>query len=486
MVRLLRALALLATCVLTPSGSQAAAPSAADDAGVSVSLRLEVAKDDKGELAPVELGDAVTAVFEIHAPVEAKVFPPSPPNFGAAFRRLTSKATVTRKQEADGRVTERHAWSLLAVRVGPERVPAFEVPWSRPDGSSGAIETERVRLRVRPRLANEQDPRLGAMPAPVSVITTDWALIWSLALLGSAALAALFTIVGVFVYRNRIIALKPVAPPPPANVAALARLEEALSSQELASEERYAAVVDVLRWYLGERFGFDGLETTTVEMRRALDDADLGAVSVYEIAEMLEEADLVKFARMVPGDGQSQSKAEFVRRVVEETWREPEPREEEDEVTRLEPASVHERSIAGAIDVGFASLVGVVTATSAWRIVGVQWAWLGLVAYAVVVLARDVGRWTSPGRLSQALIVVDRGELQRPAALGQKIGRNLLLALPPGALIEALMMRYHPLHIRVGDVASNTEVVRQPTESQRHDEVAPSPPAQRVDVGGAA
>ncbi len=474
--------------VLTLSGrATAGEPAAAAGDRVTASMTLTLPTDTAGKPRAVQLGDQVVATFEIQAPADAKVFPPSPPNFGAAFKRTSKKASITRSPERAGRATEVHSWTLLVVRVGPERLPRFEVTYRLADGTSGSVMTDLIRLRVRPRLANEQDPRLGGLPATVPVVTTHWALIWGLTLLGSALLAALLTLVGIYVYRNRIIALKPKEPPLPANRAALERLDALLNS-ELDPAARYAAVVDVLRWYLGERYGFDGLETTTVEMRRHLGGADLGDLSVHEISQVLEETDLVKFARMTPGDGEARSKAEMVRRAVEVTWKEPDPDDTEEDMVRLEPASVRERAVAGAVDFGIAFLAGGLTATTVWRLWGGEHAWIGLVVYGLLMLLRDLGLVTSPGKLAQALLVVTRDELQTPATAGQRVGRNVLLALPLGALIEALMLLYHPLHLRIGEVWSRTEVVRRPSESLRHDSAALDGPARgpRPAVAGGA
>lgn len=450
-----------------PSGAPATAAPTGPPVDVSVTLVLELPKDASGKVLPLKLGDQVVASFVVEAPANVRVFPPSPPNFGATYRRLARIATVTDLPTAAGRKKEQHSWQLLVVRRGAKRLNSFEVPWRHVDGRTGSVQTNVIRSRIRGRLSNEQDPKLGKAPAPAPVVATNWALIWGLALLGSALLAGLLTFLGLVVYRKRLIALQPTPPPQPANVAALEKLDEAMAST-LKPADRYAEIIDVLRWYLGERYGFDGLETTTKEMRRALDGADLGDFSPYQITEQLEDADLVKFARMSPGEGESQGKANFVRDLVEKTWQAPEPDTDEDMVAALESASVRERLIAGAVDLGVAGLVGLLVSLSAWRIWGGSTAWLGLVAYAGLVLLRDVGVVTSPGKLSQALLVVRRSPVQGPANLGQRIGRNILLALPLGALVEALMLLYHPLNVRIGEVWSNTEVVRQPTLNERH------------------
>ena len=74
----------------------------------------------------------------------------------------------------------------------------------------------------------------------------------------------------------------------------------------LAKEARYAEhydrVSDAVRKYLGGRYGFDGLETTTREMTAILKRVEPPVYELPVILGFLEECDLVKFARFTPSD----------------------------------------------------------------------------------------------------------------------------------------------------------------------------------------
>jgi len=100
----------------------------------------------------------------------------------------------------------------------------------------------------------------------------------------------------------------PPAPPPrpPWEVAleALHDLRHAGLTKEGRFAEHFDRVSDVIRRYLGDRYGFDGLESTTREAITAL-----RAVSPYinelgEIETVLRDADLVKFARLTPSESE--------------------------------------------------------------------------------------------------------------------------------------------------------------------------------------
>jgi len=59
-------------------------------------------------------------------------------------------------------------------------------------------------------------------------------------------------------------------------------------------------VNDAVRQYLGARFGFDGLESTTGETLKALKRAPHFGLPLPEVAAFLQDCDLVKFADMTP------------------------------------------------------------------------------------------------------------------------------------------------------------------------------------------
>jgi hypothetical protein len=99
---------------------------------------------------------------------------------------------------------------------------------------------------------------------------------------------------------------KPVPPPPPPRVpweVAFERLHETRHAG-LLEMQRFAdffdRVNDALREYLGARFGFDGLESTTDETLAALRRLPQFGLPMPEVAGFLQQCDLVKFATWTP------------------------------------------------------------------------------------------------------------------------------------------------------------------------------------------
>ncbi|HEY8040912.1 MAG TPA: hypothetical protein VIF15_14000 [Polyangiaceae bacterium] len=99
---------------------------------------------------------------------------------------------------------------------------------------------------------------------------------------------------------------KPVPPPPPPRPpweVALERLDEVRHAGLLETQrfsEFFDRANDAVREYLGARFGFDGLESTTDETMAALRRAPHFGLPLPEVAAFLQECDLVKFADVTP------------------------------------------------------------------------------------------------------------------------------------------------------------------------------------------
>ncbi|HEX4446800.1 MAG TPA: hypothetical protein VH044_08695 [Polyangiaceae bacterium] len=99
---------------------------------------------------------------------------------------------------------------------------------------------------------------------------------------------------------------RPVPPPPPPRVPwelAFERLHETRHAGLLEMQrfsDFFDRVNDAVREYLGARFGFDGLESTTDETLAALRRAPHFGLPLPEVAGFLQQCDLVKFATLTP------------------------------------------------------------------------------------------------------------------------------------------------------------------------------------------
>ena len=115
--------------------------------------------------------------------------------------------------------------------------------------------------------------------------------------------AALAWVVVRYVSNKPIIRIVKIKPKMPAHVVALGALESIKNDKTRytadSSKEFYTAVTDALRVYMHERFSFNATEMTTDEIVAALL-AIKDKESIAELRELLQTADLVKFAKFNP------------------------------------------------------------------------------------------------------------------------------------------------------------------------------------------
>ena len=445
---------------LDPNDSAAPAPDAktdtkSDTATDPVTVQVRLVPD--GEL---KLGDVLQLEVTAISPANAHVYGPYHPALGSF--QVTEVLPATVKVEADRR-TETWRFKVIILRLGVEKLPPIEVPYELADGTKGQVATPILRVRVQGRLENEQDPAPGALPEPLPVITTNWALIWILSIGGALVFAALITFFVLKALEARFRALAPPPPPRPAIDVALERLAaiDQQPASELDGAERLAATIDALRVYLDGRYHIDAPEMTTRELLGALDEVDLKTIQKSEIATLLEDTDLVKFARLMPGESDARATSPIVRRIVTETW-EP-PKVVIEEIMRREPASLKQRYYAAAIDVGLALVLGGLL-VSALVVAGANMALAGLAIPLVglALMLRDVGG-QSPGKLmlgTRIVVRLDADGHQDPSNAAERVKRNALLLVWPITLpLEALVLNAHPLRLRLGDLWAETEVV---------------------------
>ncbi|MCC6623822.1 MAG: RDD family protein [Deltaproteobacteria bacterium] len=423
---------------------------------VTVSARLVAA--DGQPVTSLKLSTPEVLEITATAPQGATVFGPFRPALGS-FEVIEPRPGSV-KPDGDKRV-ETWRFLVLPLRLGVEKVPAIEIPDRLADGTQGVVSTPILRVRVQGFLDNEQDPAPGAAPAPVDVIARNWALIWALSIGGALVLAALVTLFVLKALDARFRALAPTPPPRPANEVALERLDalDRTPAAELDGAQRLAATIDVLRGYLQGRYQIDAPEMTTRELMAALDGVDLKGVSKLEVGQLLEDTDLVKFARIVPKEDEARAVSPVVRKIVVDTW-EP-PKVEVEEIVRLEPASLRQRVYAAGVDVGLGLalsglFVGLLLVTGA----GLAWAGLVIPIVGLVLALRDAGG-RSLGKALLGTSVVERSKRQPPSSARQRMKRNALLFVWPLTLpLEALVLRKHPLGLRLGDLWADTEIVR--------------------------
>ncbi len=184
-------------------------------------------------------------------------------------------------------------------------LPPVPIAVSRASGEIATVCTRPHSITVEDPTASTPEARPRNNP-PARVQREEWTSLKH-ALLYLAAGLVLGAIFAYFL-RRYLRRPRPVPPPPPPRPPweiALERLDE-VRHAGLLEVQRYSEyfdrVSDAVRSYLGARYDFDGLESTSDEILAALRRARIGSPALpYEvISAFLGDCDLVKFARATP------------------------------------------------------------------------------------------------------------------------------------------------------------------------------------------
>jgi hypothetical protein len=265
-------------------------------------------------------GDLLTYVIEATVPEGDDVTVPT--QGFAPFEVLDTRARVQRASA--GRSTFHLEVDLLALEPGEHRLGPVRLRLVTGDGFVGGIELPAETIRVGSVLANEPNAEPKGPPPPVPVMERNPIPYIVGALLAAMLVGALAAWLIARWIRRRP---KPVVPPPPPRPAweiALERLAKLRREREAMFTEGRGVewidgVSDALRAYLGHRYGFDGLESTTDEVVRALRGKRLRGIAAPEIEAVLAECDLVKFAKAPVDRERGDALLDEIERIVRRT-----------------------------------------------------------------------------------------------------------------------------------------------------------------------
>jgi len=245
-------------------------------------------------------GDVLTLTIKVTG--KAGIDVAVPEQSFAPFELINRKAT---SQTNDSTQQLNFQLELLALESGTHKVPGVTLRVVGPNGELGDVQTEPQTVTVASPLANEPNAKPKPESKPVVVMQDDYTLAFILGGLLAAALVAVATLLVSRWFKRRPRSLPPPPPPrPPWEIAVeklllLEREKEVLFEADRGAEF-ITQVGDALRDYLGRRYGFDGLESTTDEVVRTLERMRPHKLSLSGVSLLLEQCDLVKFARAAP------------------------------------------------------------------------------------------------------------------------------------------------------------------------------------------
>ncbi|MCG3176784.1 MAG: hypothetical protein MOGMAGMI_01748 [Candidatus Omnitrophica bacterium] len=210
---------------------------------------------------------------------------------------LKGVRTVPAGSGADGAVTERVEIVLTIFETGEHVLPPLPISVRPASGESSVTMTPERKITVQ-SILTPKDKTLRPIKGPATLGLRTL-------LLTLAALAAAVLIAGLIA----AVVLRPRKPRPdpelllPADERArreLSRLRQASHLAQGRFREHYSGLADIARRFLERRYGVDVMERTTGEILRSEPVASLEAETRSALRELLDAADLVKFARATP------------------------------------------------------------------------------------------------------------------------------------------------------------------------------------------
>jgi hypothetical protein len=238
---------------------------------------------------------------------------------GGAGPKIETKATGERAT-----TTLRIPFVALPKEPGRQELtlPPVPIAIARASGAVITVCTTPHTIVVEDPTANTPQAKPKPNPEPRRQLE-EWtaakhAAIGGLAALVLGALAAWL----IARYLRRPRKTPPPSPPRPPWEVALEELFD-IRNAGLIRQERYQAHFDrvshTVRRYLGDRYGFDGLESTTREMLEALREVEPAIPVLEDIEAFLQHADLDKFAKVTPTEAECDHAHERGEQIVRRT-----------------------------------------------------------------------------------------------------------------------------------------------------------------------
>lgn len=271
------------------------------------------------------VGDLFNYTLQLtHDPAERYLVPAEP-----AFKPFDVRGRDFYKRTLeDGRVEETFVFRIAVYKVGAYRTPPIDIPFVTRDGRTLRAVAQELDITIESVLpAGPELPPLKDVKAPMHLVVRDWRLLWLAGILGALGLLALFAWLA-YRYGKKIAAReRPAPPPPPPRPAHLIAYEKlavvTLPTTDGELRTFYESVSNIVREYCGNRYGFLALDMTTGEILKMVKPISAGGrapgLHLMELQSFLSDADLVKFAKFVPGSNEPQDYLATGRRIVDAT-----------------------------------------------------------------------------------------------------------------------------------------------------------------------
>ena len=290
------------------------AHAANDDSEISVKAEINRAE--------ITIGDPVEYTVQIRHGAKVKILSQVPPPPEDLFK-IKKVEDINRK---DGRqAVEGRKFILTAFRLGDFVLDPVRIEYRTGDAPPKSLETSKIYITVKSVAKGEEKKDIRGIKSTLALIQK---LGWGIAVpIGLALLGIAF-----FLYRkyrkNPELFFKPAEPPLTPEEEALNSLNRLFDSDFMRRgkiKEYYLKLSSILRVYFEKRFHVLAVESTTYEILLELSKKEVERGLLEKIREVLEWADLAKFAKWVPEPAQVILINQKAKQIIEAAKPVPEP-----------------------------------------------------------------------------------------------------------------------------------------------------------------
>ena len=225
--------------------------------------------------------------------------------------------------EQEGQIVEKIDYLISTFDTGEYIIPAINIQYRLPkDSLIHSIKTEPISIMVE-SLNPDEEGEIRDIKAPLAP-DADYT---RLVMIGGLILLLLLLAIFGFVYIKRRREGKSLfpqraEPPRPAHLVAVEALDNLMARDLLEQnkvKEFYIELSEIVRTYINGRYFIDALEMTTMELIEQMKIENIDHDPVEKNQEILELADLVKFAKYKPLEKVSLRAVKMAREMIEIT-----------------------------------------------------------------------------------------------------------------------------------------------------------------------
>jgi len=249
------------------------------------------------------LGDQIKLLIVVEQPAGTKIeFPQLPDSIQKV--EILSKSKIDTSKLDGTRLQLKQTYLITCFDSGSNYIPSFYFKVKRALAVD-SLKSNDLRLFVKM-------PPVDLKKGPIDIkkpfgapITLKEIAPWLLGIILIGALVFLIIYAVSRRNKNKPLFQRPPKPKLPPHVIALQELDK-LKGEELWQHEKvkdyYTRLTDIVRVYIEERFAITAMEQTTFEILTSFNakESEIDNKSVNELKEILQVADLVKFAKLAP------------------------------------------------------------------------------------------------------------------------------------------------------------------------------------------